>query len=77
MLQQGEFADSIFFISVGLCEVRKIFDQQKPYFLKLLKAGDMFGHRSCVLGCRNLDTVMAKNYSTMAALSIDDYQNIA
>lgn len=77
ILSQGEISKSIFFISVGTVEIKKEFDSPKPYFIKFLQSGDMFGHRSVVLGCRNLDTAIAKNYSTLAALNVDDYHNIS
>lgn len=57
-----------------MCEVLQKFDSARELYIKTLNSNSMFGHEAVVMGSKNLNSVICKNYCTIASLSLEDYQ---
>lgn len=76
IVSQGDEGDKIFFIAKGGCNVYIRNRHNAKVKVNVLVPGDLFGEVAILNGCRRTASVTANNYSTIAHLSKDTFNNV-
>jgi CRP-like cAMP-binding protein len=76
IISQGDEPDYMYFISSGRVDVFVTDEFDSQNFTNSLKIGDYFGELALLKKCKRTASVLSRDYSTWATLSLKNFENL-